>query len=151
MRKYYSSSIGVGGASLLLIFVLLSFTTFATLSLISANADMKMVLKDAQAVSNYYEADSKAEEIFAQIKEMGMGLGPVVDGVQIEKKDEMFIISYSVPIDERRNLEVKLDLNPANNPEYSIKQWKTVVEEEAYEETLDETNLWDGEDIQVIP
>lgn len=46
----------IGVSSLLVIFIVLCLTTFAALSLMSANADLKMARRAAQTVSEYYAA-----------------------------------------------------------------------------------------------
>lgn len=67
MSRNQNAAIGVGGSSILVIFVLLCLTTFATLSLVSANADMKLTARAAESTKEYYAADSAAEETLAVI------------------------------------------------------------------------------------
>lgn len=163
MRKYYNGSIGVGGASLLLIFVLLSLTTFATLSLVSANADKGMVDRDAQAVTNYYAADSIAEEMLAKIGETVAqtppnGLVSALQAIQLENQLEEPIlvkqdpdgvtIAYSLPVDQRRYLHVGLLVQDRN---IKITEWRVALQQLDADElsTLpdDEDNFWSGETI----
>ena len=70
MSKRQNMGLGVGGSSLLMVFIIVCLTTFATLSLISANADDKLSVKTAQAVSAYYEADGRAVERLQQIDQL---------------------------------------------------------------------------------
>lgn len=159
MRKYYSGSIGVGGASLLLIFVLLSLTTFATLSLVSANADKGMVDRDAQAVTNYYAADSIAEDMLAKIGETVAqtspnGLVQTLQAIQLEapilvnQEPDGISIAYSLPVDQRRYLYVGLLVQ---DKEIKITEWRVALQQLDYDElsTLpdDEDNFWSGETI----
>lgn len=167
MRKYYNGSIGVGGASLLLIFVLLSLTTFATLSLVSANADKGMVDRDAQAVTNYYAADSIAEEMLAKIGEIVAqtppnGLVSALQAIQLENQLEIHLeepilvkqeldgitIAYSLPVDQRRYLHVGLLIQDRN---IKITEWRVALQQLDADElsTLpdEEDNFWSGETI----
>ncbi|HML38574.1 MAG TPA: hypothetical protein PKA19_14330 [Bacillota bacterium] len=65
MDKKLKMSVGIGGPSIIMIFVVLCLTTLAALSLMTANADWKLTKKATEAVTGYYSADSKAEEILA--------------------------------------------------------------------------------------
>ena len=62
MNKRQKAGLGVGGSSLLMVFIIVCLTTFATLSLVSANADDKLSIKTAETVSAYYDADGRAAE-----------------------------------------------------------------------------------------
>lgn len=62
MKNRQKAGLGVGGSSLLMVFIIVCLTTFATLSLVSANADDKLSVKTAEAVSAYYAADGRAVE-----------------------------------------------------------------------------------------
>ena len=57
-----------GGISLLMVFAVLCLTVFTLLTLSTVRADMKLSDGCAETVSQYYEADLKAEETFAQIR-----------------------------------------------------------------------------------
>lgn len=63
-----TGSVFIGVSSLLVIFIVLCLTTFAALSLTSANADLKMARRAAQTVSEYYAADSRAVELLVQAR-----------------------------------------------------------------------------------
>lgn len=62
-----ASGVGVGGSSILVIFVLLCLTTFATLSMVSAGADLRLTDRTVETVQEYYAADARAEEILARV------------------------------------------------------------------------------------
>ncbi len=65
--KKINTGISVGSSSILVIFVVLCLTTFATLSLVSANADYRLTLRVADETADYYAADAQAEELLMQI------------------------------------------------------------------------------------
>lgn len=60
---------GVGVASMLMIFVVLCLTTFAVLSYVTANADYKLTREAAEAAEAYYAADAQSAEALAQFDE----------------------------------------------------------------------------------
>lgn len=64
MNKF-KIGIGLGGPSILMIFVVLCLTTLSTLSLVTANGDWALTQKTTEAVTNYYAADGEAEETIA--------------------------------------------------------------------------------------
>ena len=68
MKKRKLSFTSVGGSSILTIFAVLCFLVFALLSLSTAKANYNLAEKSVKAVSNYYAADTKAEEIYSQIR-----------------------------------------------------------------------------------
>lgn len=65
--KRYSSRMGVGASSILLILVVVSLTLFAVLSLMQARADAALTDKTARSVGAYYDADARAQQMLAQI------------------------------------------------------------------------------------
>jgi hypothetical protein len=65
MDKKLKMGVGIGGPSIIMIFVVLCFTTLGALSLMTANADWKLTNKVAASVSEYYAADNKAEELLS--------------------------------------------------------------------------------------
>jgi nucleotide-binding universal stress UspA family protein len=65
MDRKLKMGVGIGGPSIIMIFVVLCFTTLGALSLMTADADWKLTTKVAASVTDYYAADSKAEELLA--------------------------------------------------------------------------------------
>ena len=56
----------IGGALIVVMFVILCIVTFATLSLVSANAEYKLSEKTASRTTEYYNACNYAEELLSQ-------------------------------------------------------------------------------------
>ena len=112
--RHSIGGVSIGGSSILVIFVLLCLTTFATLAMVSAAASFRLAQRVAEASDAYYAADSRAEEILAQISyivshvpygELSQRLletGAVLEGG---------IIRYAVPIDDVLSIEVQLELD----------------------------------------
>ena len=70
MRKQETfSPAAVGGSSLLVIFAVLCLTVFALLSLSSVQAERRLADAATQSVVDYYQADLRAEEIFARLRD----------------------------------------------------------------------------------
>ena len=57
---------GIGGVTLLTVLLVLALTMFAVLTLSSAQADMRLSVKNAQTVEAYYAADSRIARLQAQ-------------------------------------------------------------------------------------
>ena len=59
--------LNIGTASLLLVFIVLCLVTFATLSIVSSNADYKLSKKVAERTTAYYEACNAAQDNLAAL------------------------------------------------------------------------------------
>lgn len=160
-----STGINVGGSSILVIFVLLCLTTFATLSMVSANADYKLTQKTADASLLFYEADAAAEEILSEIDGMlteSRGnestandyFRDVMSRIELREDitvartaDATLTLGYQVEMSEQQALSVEIAVMhplPKEGPLYQIKSWKVVntapldMEDEAL-------GLWTGD------
>ena len=120
----------VGGSSLLVIFAVLCLTIFALLSLSTVQADRRMAEASYQAVQGYYEADTEAELILANLRS-----GNLPDNVT--KKDNLY--SYTCQVSENQALEVEVQITEDS---YRVLRWQLVstTEWEA-DESLD---VWNG-------
>lgn len=80
---------GVGTASVLMIVMVLAFTTFGVLALSSAMADARMSEKALERVSKYYEAEGRLQQRLAEFEEaLSLGNEPEpVDGLWILIED----------------------------------------------------------------
>lgn len=120
----------IGGPSLLMAFILLCLTIFASISFMSAHRDYKLSEKTAETLTQYYAADNKAEEILAQVDTF------LQEGIQSEDierhlaeydakiiTDENGIyISYTVTIKDEMAVAVKARYIPDDGIE--ILAWK---------------------------
>ncbi len=120
----------VGGSSLLTIFAVLCLTVFALLSLSTVLANGRLNQASVAAVSEYYVADTMAEEIFARLRQGEMPSG-------VTKINEVY--TYSCPISENQALHVELQETAEG---WDVLRWQAVVTAQWEEDTLD---LWDGE------
>lgn len=130
MRKQETfSPAAVGGSSLLVIFAVLCLTVFALLSLSSVQAERRLADAATQSVVDYYQADLRAEEIFARLRD-----GEQIAG--IEENDGKY--QFEVPISGRQTLAVTL---ARQGDTWTVLRWQTVTVEEALNESL---NVWKG-------
>lgn len=105
------NAVGLGGASLILIFSVLCLAIFAILAFASANREWALTEKLKSSATAYYEADGRAVEIEAKLR-AALARGEVpetIDGVPVTAAGETF--SYTCPIDRRRALSVTLAWN----------------------------------------
>ena len=130
-RNRFSRGAPVGGSSLLVIFAVLCLTVFALLALSTVQAGERLSVRSAQAVSDYYDADLRAEQILARIR-----AGECPEGVTAQ--DGRY--DYSVPMTEAQMLEVSVQLEEDG---YTVLRWQTVYTADWQPDTS--LDLWDGQ------
>lgn len=119
----------IGGSSLLVIFAVLCLTVFALLGLSTVQADKRLADISAQAVTDYYAADSEAEEILAQLR-----AGKTVPAVTKNGG----IYSYSCTISPAQRLEVEI-----RDGDFEVLRWQAVS---TVNWNADESlELWNGD------
>ncbi len=136
----------LGGSSLLVVFAVLALTVFALLSLSTVRADVRLGDAAAKAVSGYYEADCKAQEILARLRNGEKVPGEVELALFIAERVDSgeTYYKYAVPISDTQELRVEVLVDPADGS-YSILRWQAVPVGDW--EPDDSLNVWDGEDI----
>ncbi len=130
MNKKREFRVNVGTSSILLIFVVLCLVAFATLSIVSANADYKLSRKVADRTTAYYTAANQAEEYIASIDH-------TLQDVYLDAENEEAYFStvghsksYLVPISDLQSLSIKLDIlypPSKDGPFYSITSWQVIT------------------------
>lgn len=120
----------VGGSSLLIIFAVLCLTIFALLGLSTVQADARVAKASAKAVEGFYEADTRAEEILAELRQ-----GRIPEGVT--KKEQVYY--YRCEISEVQALEVAVKIT---GDTYQVLRWQLVST--AAWEADEHINVWDG-------
>lgn len=154
-RQKSYPAVQFGTSLMLVVFMILCLTAFATLSLSSAIRDYEYSKKAADKTSDYYKADAAAgcrlAEIDTILKETAQanqasGASPsymeqVLDRLQDEKLFDTLTdedssnpqITYNVPVNERQSLRVTLALNTPDTSGdrlYRIVQWKEISSQE---------------------
>ena len=113
-KQAAATGIGVGGSSILAVFVILCLTTFATLSLVSAQADLRLSRRAADSVTLYYQADAQAQQLLAQLAGSGQGTesqeqfvekAAALDYVQSVSASPAWVtVEFAIPMDDTRQL-----------------------------------------------
>ena len=124
MMKNNRPSVGLqGGSSLIVIFGVLCLVVFSVLTLSSALAGNRLETASVNATTAYYEADCKAEEEIARLREEG--------------KSGSY--SFEIPVTDTQTLEVELEIDGNS---YKIVKYQTKYT--ASWESDDSLLLWDG-------
>ncbi len=129
--------VNVGSSSILLIFVILCLISFATLSIVSANADAKLSRRVVERTTAYYEACNQAQADIASIDDT---LAAVYADSFDEEEYFMAVghkKTYSVAISDLQTLSVTLDiLYPVQDgdPYYRITSWQVLTDSSDMEE-----------------
>ena len=106
--------IGVGSASIVLVFAVLCLTVFSLITLIVAKNNKALADAEAKLVAGYYEADALAEHVLADIRETGV-IPKTARGVEVSSSRDidrgMEVVSYICPLSEKKELYVKVGLD----------------------------------------
>lgn len=119
----------VGGSSLLVIFAVLCLMVFALLGFSTVQADKRLADISVQAVEKFYAADTRAEEILAQLRG-----GSIPEGV--EAGDGVY--TYYCPVSDRQVLQAVVRAD-----DYAVLSWKQIPTTEWNER--ESLTVWDGE------
>ena len=135
--------IGVGSASIVLVFAVLCLTIFSLITLVVGRNNYTIAEAEVNLVVGYYEADTLAEYVLAQILEAG-SIPDSIYGVEVDsgwdQGLEMSVASYICPISDNKELYVKLAID---GDSVDIISWQMV---DAGEWMLDDSlGVWIGE------
>ena len=137
------SGVGVGSASIILVFAVLCLTVFSLITLLVARNDKALVDAEVELVVGYYEADALAERVFAEIRKAGV-ITDSIPGVDIKTDLDIEsgngLVEYTCKISDKKALTVKLAVDDSS---FEILSWKMIdTEEWVFDDKL---NVWDGE------
>ena len=121
---------GLGLSSLLVIFGVLCLCLLVMLSVSAVQNQQTLSLHAQEAMTGYYAADCRAQEILALLRS-----GQLPEGVAVEKD----VYSYSCPISQNRLLSVAVRVR---GTEYEILRWQTVSTTDWQPETA--LPVWQG-------
>lgn len=135
--KNNTSFVNIGASSLLVIFVVLCFVTFATLSLSSAHHNYTFSTKAADHKTDYYNACNRANEVLdiidtalseASLDELDASASPLLADIalQINTTCETPYVSYQVPLNDTQTLDVCLSITEDADTFYKIQKWQVV-------------------------
>ena len=128
--------VNVGSSSILLIFVILCLVSFATLSIVSANADAKLSNRVAERTTAYYEACNQAERSIASLDRT---LAEVYAST-LDEDDYFSAVghyqSYEIDISNIQTLHVAVDIlypQTEGGPFYRITSWQVITSTDVLE------------------
>ena len=104
----------LGVSTLMVLFALLCLLVFGLLALSTARSDARLTDSALNTITDYYAADTAAEEIFACLR-----AGEFPPGVSREGTK----YSYSCPISRGQSLEVTLE---QQGDTWTVLRWQTV-------------------------
>lgn len=135
------SGIGVGYVSVMMIFAVICLTVFAVLSLRASSSGYELNKKSSSYTTDYYTADSKAKAILAALDETAyyahasgffednFGEAILSDDVKLFQVSDGFRAEYSVPLNQKLTLNVKViffsNTNAHSGARYEIISWST--------------------------
>ncbi len=135
-KQELSFGLNIGSSSILMIFVILCLISFATLSIVSANADSKLSRKVLDRTTAYYNACNEAERALA-------GVDNTLANIYASSKDEDEYFatvghskSYTIPISDLQSLQVNIEiLYPKTETDtfYSVTSWQVLTTGEIVE------------------
>ena len=140
--------IGVGSASIVLVFAVLCLTVFSLITFVVAGNDKALVDTEAGLVVGYYEADALAERIVAGIlasDEVPGAMYGVDIGTYWDWETDADVAYFFCPISDQKSLFVRLALFDGS---YDVLSWRMYdIDEWAFDDSL---NVWQGpEELEV--
>lgn len=132
MNKNKRDRVSVGGASIILIMLVLALSSFALLAIRSSMNERRLALKTAASIKEYYEMDAEATDIYAKLDkaarvgDMYENLSALqeelADTLTVEfGEEESFLAKYSVTRGNRTlYIEVAGDKNST-----AVTRWST--------------------------
>ena len=123
------SGIGIGSASVLLVFAVLCLTIFALISYVTANNEKALADAEARLVSAYYAADVMAERICAEALRGMDEMPDNILGTQIywgfDADTWDITAEYACYVTDEKELYVKLVFDGGSGSGgYTIQSWK---------------------------
>lgn len=131
---------GIGSSSILVIFVILCLVSFATLSIVSANADYKLSSKVLDRTTAYYIACNQAEQNLAQLDKTLLSVYESSPSEEAYFDTTGYNKTFLIPISDLQSLEVSVTIRyPLSDTDtfYTIDTYRVIITGELeYEGTL---------------
>ena len=148
MNKKPLFSLNIGLSSTVLIFTVLCLISFGVLSLVSANADLRLSQKVLKRSTAYYDACNLAEEDISHFdaklhKAYAQGAtnqSELISNFCGKKGLNSYSQSFTYYISDIQSLHVKLSIkypSPTDKQLYKIDEWKVITDNTLeYDDTL---------------
>ncbi len=139
-KQKQSSVISTGVTSLITVFAVLLLASFSLLILSNSRSDSELSARTATAVTDYYVADSAAEQIIAdldlvrrsitepdieQLSDAINKLGYTISSYEDYANYDGLVVSFTINIDENKNLNVDVGLPLNLNEKIERLKWQT--------------------------
>jgi Na+-transporting methylmalonyl-CoA/oxaloacetate decarboxylase gamma subunit len=122
----------MGVVSIIAILVILVLVVFAALSITTAKADLNLSEKTAEVTSEYYKADSEAEEKLAEVAAAVRGgagwENALGEGYSVSDGEGKTIVEYDVPAGDNEALYVRLGVAADGSVSRELWQVRSVEE-----------------------
>lgn len=102
----------IGLSFMLVLLIILCMIILAVLSFSTALKDQHLSETHAKTVTQYYQANNLAQEKLAEIDK------EIADGTLTDYR-----VTYTIPIDETKVLQVVLEIHPEKDTRYTIVSW----------------------------
>lgn len=153
LKNHRELKMNIGGASIILILVVLALSIFAVLSIKVSNHEWKLANKTVESAEAYYEADSEAEEKLRQIHQVSKISGAdelllelsSLEGIDTVEalEDGLLEVRYQVEVKEGTTLSAAVIIN--SDKTFDVTQWRIMQKEpEGYGIGFETENIWDG-------
>ena len=132
--------IGVGSASIVLVFAVLCLTIFSLISFLVTQNTKALVDAEARLVTGYYHADAQAEIILAKLIESNE-IPALIDGITInvEYETDLNIVNFSYPVYDSVSKVLYVRVLIAQDS-YKLLSWR--IYDTADWEAENEFNIW---------
>ena len=133
-------NVGIGSASIMLVFTVLCLTVFSLISYTVAENEKILIETEARLVTNYYEADMLAERILAEImasEQVPQSVFGIEINTCLQSFPDAILISFSSAVNETTNLSVEAVIS---GDLLSIITWRMINEE--YWIADESLNVW---------
>lgn len=152
-KGFGGAGLGVGYVSVMIIFAVICLTIFAVLSFRAASSGDAFNERSGEYLKQYYAADARAKEMLAQLNEIAYGAvqseffedsfelsAGELEGVSLRKSAKGYETGFSVKINDRQELAVRVDFYAGGG--YEIIRWQSV--DISVENSDSHLNVWDG-------
>ncbi len=141
-KRPQAGPVSIGVTSMVLVFVMLCLITFAVLSLVSAQADLRLSRKSAEHTTAWYAAENAANDVLIALQPILTANAAAPDAesyftaVYAAVPAEWGItfgedgrLAWQVPVEETQSLQAEVELLyplPAEGPGWRVLRWQSV-------------------------
>lgn len=157
-RGSFSTGIGVGYVTLVMIFAVVGLTVLAVMAYQSAGANDVLNEKSVAYTQQYYDADVRAKEKLMLLDKAAYEAAESaffdsrfeeqcsdIEGVTLRKTMQGYAVTFSEPINDALSIRVEVLFYsiPNENGRYKLQEYKTVSADSA--ESDKPLGVWDGD------